>query len=210
MSQASLSIEPPMLAPEFLQYLNDAEFDSVFPPELQALSQVHWTPVSVARRAAKFLVTDERTRVLDIGCGPGKFCAIGASATEGQFTGVEQRAHLITAAERMVRRYHLSRVQFIHANMQEVSFGDFDAYYLFNPFHEVLLRQAVGDAQDDANERLYAAYNAHVRQELEKRPLATRVATYWCDGDEIPDSYDCVSTAFSGSLRMWVRTRGVP
>ena len=36
--------------------------------------------------------------VLDIGCGPGKFCIVGALATTGRFTGVEQRKHLCDAA----------------------------------------------------------------------------------------------------------------
>ena len=44
---------------------------------------MHWTPVHVARRAAQFLVTGPETRVLDVGSGPGKFCLVGALATQG-------------------------------------------------------------------------------------------------------------------------------
>ncbi len=36
--------------------------------------------------------------MLDIGCGPGKFCLLGPSLTDGRFTGVEQRSELVAAA----------------------------------------------------------------------------------------------------------------
>mgnify|MGYP000969840975 CR=1 FL=1 len=79
---------------ELLQYIHapeDDRFDLAYPPEIRAKSKAHWTPVSIARRAAEFLVREPGTRVLDIGCGPGKFCIVGALGTEGRFTGIEQR-----------------------------------------------------------------------------------------------------------------------
>ena len=73
-------------------------FDLVYPKWIQDLSESHWTPVPIALEAARFLVTQPGTRVLDIGCGPGKFCAIGALTTKGHFTGVEQRSRLALIA----------------------------------------------------------------------------------------------------------------
>ena len=76
---------------EYIHALEDSRFDLVYPREIRELSDRHWTPVEVARKAAVFLVREPGTRVLDIGCGPGKFCIVGALATDGRFTGVEQR-----------------------------------------------------------------------------------------------------------------------
>jgi 2-polyprenyl-3-methyl-5-hydroxy-6-metoxy-1,4-benzoquinol methylase len=54
--------------------IEDEKFDLLYPAEIRKLSSVFWTPVAVAAAAAKLLVTTSGTRVLDIGCGPGKFC----------------------------------------------------------------------------------------------------------------------------------------
>ena len=67
--------------------VEDEKFDLIYPPQIRELSSLHWTPVAVAAEAAKLLVTAPGTRVLDIGCGPGKFCLVGASLTDGRFTG---------------------------------------------------------------------------------------------------------------------------
>ena len=65
----------------------NAQFDRLLPFYWRRLSIMHWTPVHVARRAAQLLVTGPKTRVLDVGSGPGKFCLVGAMATLGHFTG---------------------------------------------------------------------------------------------------------------------------
>ena len=58
---------------ECIYAVEDERFDLIYPPEIRNLSWRHWTPVVVARRAAEFLVSEPETRVLDLGCGPGKF-----------------------------------------------------------------------------------------------------------------------------------------
>src|SRR5713226_861432 len=65
--------------------VEDERFDLIYPPEIRDLSCRHWTPVAVARKAAEFLVNERETRVLDLGCGPGKFCIVGALTTEAHF-----------------------------------------------------------------------------------------------------------------------------
>ena len=197
----------PKAGPEFIQHLEDFEFDQIFPDDVRNRSRVHWTPVSVARQAAQFLVTMPQTRVLDIGCGPGKFCAIGASATEGHFTGVEQRANLVQAGMEMIRTYGLQRVQLIHGNITEIPFANFDAFYLFNPFQENLLPSLRIDAEVETEPHLYDDYAGHVSRELARLPLCTRVVTYWGEGDEVPGCYECVGTACGGYMKMWIKVR---
>jgi cyclopropane fatty-acyl-phospholipid synthase-like methyltransferase len=74
--------------------IDDNAFNEIYPEHIKALSQCHWTPVAVAKMAAKFLADDTGKKVLDIGSGAGKFCLVGAASTDGIFYGVEQRASL--------------------------------------------------------------------------------------------------------------------
>src|SRR4030095_5525386 len=72
----------------------NAQLDRILPLRWRRFSVMYWTPVHVARRAAQLLVTGADSQVLDVGSGPGKFCLVGALATLGHFTGVEQRPHM--------------------------------------------------------------------------------------------------------------------
>src|SRR3954469_15119917 len=71
--------------------VTDFRFDQVYSPHIRKLSETHWTSVEVAIRASELLVTSERTRVLDVGAGSGKFCIVGALSSRAQFTGIEHR-----------------------------------------------------------------------------------------------------------------------
>lgn len=94
-----------------------------------------------------------RHRVLDVGCGPGKFCVIGAATTKGVFTGIEQRGELVGIARNLIDRSGIPRVQIVHGNITTVDFTDYDAFYIFNPFEENV-RQAY---QIDATVELKAS-----------------------------------------------------
>lgn len=188
---------------------DDAEFDRVFPAQVRQSSATHWTPVEVCLHAAEWLVAEPGTRVLDVGCGPGKFCALGAATTPGRFSGVEQRKQLCRAARTMLRHFRFRRVQILHANVTEVAFNCFDAFYIFNPFQENLVPQLRIDAEVQVEFAYYARYINYVRRELSQLPQGTRVVTYWGDCDEIPPCYDCEETAFNGTLRLWVKQRGL-
>ena len=72
-------------------FSSDAAFDSLYPIHIQKLSAIHWTPLSVAVTAARFLAPTKKAHVMDIGAGVGKFCVVGSIFTKGSFTGIEQR-----------------------------------------------------------------------------------------------------------------------
>ena len=82
------------------RFIEDEKFDQIYPARIRKLSPLQWTPVRVAAAATRLLVTMPGTRVLDIGCGPGKFCLVAAALTDGHFTGIEQRGDLATAARK--------------------------------------------------------------------------------------------------------------
>lgn len=177
----------------------------MFPEAIGKVSSLHWSPVHVCRTAAQMLVVEPGTRVLDIGCGPGKFCLIGATTTTGRFTGVERRGKLARIAQDVVRKHNVPNVTIVHGDIQEMSFRAYDAFYLFNPFQENILPMLRIDDDVEVGPALYTGYTAYVREQLMSLPAATRVATYCGDCWEIPDSYTCVKTAFHEQLKLWVK-----
>jgi SAM-dependent methyltransferase len=186
--------------------IEDEKFDQIYPPEIRKLSSIFWTPVAVAAEAAKLLVTAPGVRVLDIGCGAGKFCLLAASLTDGCFTGVEQRAELIAAAKQAAATLQLSEVEFLHANLMDIAFSDYDAFYLFNPFEENMHGHKI-DSAIPLSAALFKKYTCHVAGQLGERPIGTRVVTYMGYADDIPACYDCETTRFGDDLKLWIKTR---
>jgi SAM-dependent methyltransferase len=187
--------------------LADERFDLIYPMEVRALSWRHWTPVVIARQAAAFLADRPNTRVLDVGCGPGKFCIIGALTTAAHFTGVEQREGLASLARDAIQRLEIKSAQIVHANVTEIDFSAYDAFYLFNPFEENLFKWGQIDATVNLSRTLYDQYTNHVATELANAPLGTRVVTYGGLCEEVPLCYQCQRSAFAGMLKLWEKTR---
>ena len=61
---------------EAVRSSEDEKFERVYPARIRKLSAIYWTPVAVAAEAARLLVTRPGLRVLDVGCGPAKFCLV--------------------------------------------------------------------------------------------------------------------------------------
>ena len=190
--------------------LDDNCFDLVYPLEVRELSCVHWTPVQIARRAADFLVSKPGIRVLDIGCGPGKFCIVGALTTSGKFTGVEQRKRLADLACAAIEEAKIANAEIIHGNVAEINFSDFDAFYLFNPFEENLETMMKIDASVALSGELYQKYTEHVATQLAMAPLGTRVVTYCGSCEEVPLGYDCLESSLDYGLKFWEKTKSHP
>ena len=182
-------------------------YDGLYPPRIRRHSALHWTPVAVAAEAARLLVTTRGTKILDVGCGPGKFCLIGATQTDGEFTGVEQRKDLVAAARRAVAALSLRNVTILRGNVLDLSFEPYDAFYLYNPFEENSDAGHRIDAKVPLSMHLLKKYACHVAHELGLKPMGTRVVTYAGYADEIPGCYDCVSTAFDDDLKLWIKIR---
>jgi SAM-dependent methyltransferase len=204
---AILSTMAPEALLEHLRSEEDARFDRVYPEPIRLLSRVFWTPISVARQAAGFLVTRPGTRVLDIGCGPGKFCIAAALASPGHFTGIEQRRRLCEVAWRVLRHAGIPNAEIFHGDMGGLRFDDFEAFYLFNPFAEYLEPEGRIDRSIGESDGHYDEFVRTVSDRLSARPTGTRVATYCGICEEIPPSYDCVGSSVDGKLRFWEKAR---
>ena len=168
---------------------------------------MHWTPVQVARRAAELLVTGAETRVLDVGSGPGKFCLIGALATVGHFTGVEQRPYMAEFAANLVRKYDIPRVRFLQANAMDLNWRLYSAFYFYNPFYENLDPDKKIDEFVELSLSLHDQYIRIARERLGEAPSGTRVVSFHGMGGDMPDGYRRVLQEFCdiGNLDLWIK-----
>jgi SAM-dependent methyltransferase len=169
------------------------EFDSVYPDWVRSQSHRQWTSVAVAVRAARLLVTNAYTRVLDVGAGAGKFCIAAALTTRhGRFYGVEQRADLVDVARDAAQQFGVAqRVHFVHGNITDIDWRQFNAFYFYNPFQEPV--------------DLRSFYIQFTRAQLAAAPVGTRVVTYYGFGGAFPPGYRCLRREGRGAevIELW-------
>jgi hypothetical protein len=192
-----------ILNPEL--FLMDAAFDDLYPEHIQALSRMHWTPVSVAKKASDFLAIPG-TRVLDIGSGVGKFCiTAGFFHPETTFCGVEQRGKLHTFAETAREEISLPNVSFIHGNLTDLDFKKYDHFYFYNPFYENIELDSRIDYAVRTSFELYDRYSRFVFNMLEEKPSETRLVTFHGTDTQVPSCYQLVNNSYSRVLKMWIK-----
>ncbi len=186
---------------------SDREFDVVFADETRRHSSAHWTPVHVAACAAEMLAASPAARVLDVGCGPGKFCLIGAASQTVSFTGIDQRGHLLVEGQAIARSANIPNVEFIHGNMMDLDWSDYNAFYLYNPFLENLCTPAIIDETVQLKPEFFILYVEAVRKKLSSLPKGTRVVTYHGFGGRMPSGYRLVANQEIGSdfLQCWIK-----
>jgi hypothetical protein len=186
-------------------FVDDAAFDSLYPGHIGTKSSRHWTPLTVAGKAAEFLA-DAGSRVLDIGSGAGKFCLAAAHYfPETFFYGVEQRYELVTYAEDAKTWLHLPNAHFIYANMTRINFKEFDHFYFYNSFYENVDSEDCIDNTIDTSYSLYDYYTQYLRAALDQRPAGTRLVTYHSAEEEIPSSYFLADVSYDTLLKMWIK-----
>ena len=180
----------------------DELFDRVFPRSLRARSELHWTPVDVARAAAALLVPARR--VLDVGAGAGKACLIGGLTSPAMWIGVERDPVLVAAGNAAAVALGVDhRAHLVQGELAIADWSRFDGFYLYNPFGEALL------ATDDPLRRR-AEWTAEVelveRQLRAARP-GTRVVTYHGFGGQLDGAYAQISSQLlrESELALWVR-----
>lgn len=183
--------------------IDDEDFDKIYSRTMRKVSDIHFTPVEVARAAAEFLVRVPGTQVLDVGSGAGKFCMIGASCTNGLFTGIEQRKYLCLYANFLSKYHRLSNTTFIHSNITEIDFKQFNAVYFYNAFYENIFQDSAIDASVPLDKSLYLKYSQYMCEQLDQMPMGTRLATYFSYADEVPASYEIQTAIFDRKLKLW-------
>jgi len=207
-SDASSVFRPDALTALSLgQAVSDEKFDRLFSKATRILSARHWTPMTVALWAARILGAEADTRILDVGCGPGKFCFIGAATTPATFVGIEQRQHLYDEAEGIRVNHELRNVRFIHGNMVDIDWSDFQAFYLFNPFLENVVGLARIDERVPLSLEHFNTYVECVEEKLSQLRTGTKVVTYHGYGGVFPKDYvlrekKAIGTSY---LDLWIK-----
>lgn len=187
-------------------FSSDERFNELYPPSVSALSRRHWTPLRVARKAAKFLAAANNVRILDIGSGAGKFClAAGHFEPKAFFCGIEQRKNLVGDAQTAGRILGLENVNFMHGNFTQLDFADYDHFYFYNSFYENLTGTDKIDSSIDYSANLYNYYNRYLYKLLDKKKPGTRLVTYHSLEDEIPPDYHLVGSEMEGLLKFRIK-----
>jgi SAM-dependent methyltransferase len=187
----------------------DGTFDHIFPLSVRRASNIHWTPVEIAVRAARLLAEGlDAPVLLDVGAGVGKFCTIAAATVEeASVRGVEHREHFVEIARAAAHALDVD-VEFVHGAIADHDFSGVTGIYLFNPFAENLSPR--GDHLDETVELNEDAFWRDVRaveRFLERAPAGTRVVTYCGWGGTMPASYELVlRERRAGVLELWTKT----
>jgi predicted RNA methylase len=186
----------------------DQVFDDVFPWQARRASNVHWTPVEVAVRAAKLLTEGvEAPVVLDVGAGIGKFCAVAAAIVRGTVVGVERRAHLIEIARGAAAKLGVA-IELLHGTIEDHDLSAVNGVYMFNPFGENLAaREDHLDETVELGGDVFWRDVAATQRFLRRAQLGTRVVTYCGWGGAMPKGYELVlRERLMGPLELWRKT----
>jgi SAM-dependent methyltransferase len=190
------------------EIVTDEAFDEVFPEAVRQASEVHWTPVEVAFRAARLLAPTRSARVLDVGAGAGKFCLIAAAATGADVHGIERSPYLASVAREAARRMGVA------INVRDGTFetedpSTFDGIYLFNPFTESLC--VPGAVRSVAHDTRCARSDVKRAETfLRGARVGARVATFCGFGGPMPQRYERMirEERGDGILEIWTKTHG--
>lgn len=181
----------------------DEMFDALYPAPIRERSEMFWTPVSVAVRAAALLAPHPGMRVLDAGAGPGKLCCIGALVSEASWYGVERDPGLVEMARHTAELLDVeARVQFQIGELAAIDWTAYDSLYFFNPFEAAFLEER--QAHLVAWTR-YVGEVSTVEAKLAELKPGTRVVTYHGFGGEMPACFAQLSSdrIGFGTLDLW-------
>jgi SAM-dependent methyltransferase len=185
----------------------DRMFDHYLPRALREVSARHWTPLAVVARVATWLEDLGIRSVVDIGSGAGKFCVAAALASDASFVGLEQRADLVRQARALAQLFGVqARVSFEQGTFTAAALPSADAYYVYNPFGENLLR---ADEQIDCEVELTAERHARdviaFETMLDALPRGAHLIAYNGFGGGTPATYSELRSddSFPNALRLW-------
>jgi predicted RNA methylase len=182
--------------------VDDSVFDRIYPDHVQRLSRLHFTPVSVALRAAAWLAPEPGLRVLDAGAGAGKLCMVAALSHAGCWHGVERDPSLVAIASAAARELRVAHcTSFAAGDLLALDWRAFDSLYFYNPFEAALFGRGGSDREEAG--AVFAECVAAVRQRLAELAAGARVVALHGFGAEMPSGFARV--AGSGALALWIK-----
>jgi SAM-dependent methyltransferase len=190
-------------------FLDDEAFDEVLPRYERERSRHYWTPVAVGERVTAAFRTRGVRRVLDVGCGPGKFCIVAGSLAPGlEVHGMERRPRLVRLGKRLVRDFGVRNVHLTTGDATKTPWAGFEGLYFYNPFSESTF--APEDRFDDLVDHSTMRFGEEllrVKYALTRAARGTLVVTYHGLGGPIPSSYELVAEERAGTdkIRTWAK-----
>jgi SAM-dependent methyltransferase len=185
--------------------VKDSAFDALLTGRAREKSPRFWTAVEVARTAARWLEAAGATRVLDVGAGVGKFCAVASLTIGHRVWGLERRGALVYEARLLAQRLG-AEVVMVEGTLRDVDPSEYDGFYFFNPFGEYVAEED-GRFDDDFPKSVdgYIEDARIVERWLRRLPLGACMVTYNGIGVRIPMSWKVQrSTELAGDmLRLW-------
>ncbi len=185
--------------------VKDDEFDLIYPNYLRELSEKHFTEVDVAIKASELLTSKPGRKILDIGSGVGKFCFVAGAYAEASFTGVDYRKQYIELCDELTIKHNFKNVNFIHSDIVDIDFKEYDHFYFFNSFEEHANVVSRMDNSKETSTQKFLKYSHFVREQFDNLPVGTGVVTYYAYSNQIPNSYELESIHFDGTLKYWVK-----
>ncbi len=166
-----------------------------------------------AQAAAAFALMGAK-RILDVGCGPRKFCVVTACLRpELSVHGIEQRPRLVRVGRRLARHFNATNAHFWAGDATRLSWDQYDGFYFFNPFAESIFGDT--DRFDDSvsfSTMRFGVELLRAESKLARARAGTVVITYHGLGGVIPSTYELVADERAGSdrVRTWVQRAAPP
>jgi len=185
--------------------LPDVVFDLLYKPHHRRISDMFWSPVAVVRKAMEWLPTDKRLSILDIGCGVGKFCLVGALASKHKMHGVELRPHLVKEAEKVIKLFPESSISLKCGDAFAYDWTKFNVLYFFNPFAELNFPALQSEGETKSEGNVFARSVEQTQKRLDKLPRGTTVITYYTIGAPFPSGFERLQAQHfdTGYLELW-------
>ena len=100
----------------------------------------------VLEQLFKHFAFDERTHLLDVGCGAGRALAYFLQqGLPGKMTGVELDPELAQTAKAWTARH--ANLNVMQGNALELDLGEYTDFYLFNPFDAPVLQRFIQELE---------------------------------------------------------------
>lgn len=205
---------PPLIAPEAVREIQgsddfpDVEFDKIYPPRMAKMSNTQWSSLKVAHRIADMVGKNSKSRFIDIGSGIGKLCTLLHFLTDLEIFGIEQRKDLFEVSQAIAKANSLNRLHFIHGNMLDLNWEDYDIFYLYNPFQEHLCTYtdfALIDKNIELDRKYYVQYLDEVFRQMTWLAPGKKVITFHGYGGRMPPSMSFLNSCpvDNGELCLW-------
>ncbi|MDG0818187.1 methyltransferase domain-containing protein [Bdellovibrio svalbardensis] len=210
---------PPIISAEMIQKIqgleeiDDAEFDSIYPPRIRAISDIQWSSIAAAHHIADLIGRNSKYRFIDIGSGVGKLCTLLSFLTELEIFGIEQRKNLFEVSKAIAQENALDRVHFIHGNMLDLNWSDYDIFYFYNPFQEHICDDtdiALIDRDIDLDRKHYVQYVSEVFRQMTWLTPGKKVITFHGYGGQMPSTMKFLDSrpVDNGELCLWEKVAG--